>query len=267
MRHFYIKVRHHGSLVYDDRPDLVLDDICASRLAPPELPGPSIPKIALISGHCLPFLVETSPSNPHDTAKLWLAGISRILKAAATSTASCLGPFDFIVLMMPSAILHEHVYTPFLSDIFSLLTRRYSVHLKLVHFTDYAVPQAREALILLASPVCAEVLWPEKVDSQQKVQDLIRDLASKSPRSSEGGYLRGFVRKYDPSPSSSQVTSIAPQNVYNHQPSVLWSKAPPIDLNTKAAEIFGYRVGKTVHPGKCYEETVIIPGPVTNSQD
>lgn len=240
----------------------MLADISASRLAAPELSGPSVPKIALISSPNFPFLLGTQPNDPKDTTKLPLARAMETLKAIATSTGPWPGPFDFIVLIMPLTILHEHFYTFFLNNILILLMRKYSVHFKLVHFADYAVPQVRDALILLASPVCAEAPWPGKVDSLQTAYDVIRDLASKNPRSSEGNDLPGFVGKYNPSPLSSQATTTLSHSIYNHQSATLLGSGLPMDLNTKAAEVFGRRCPKTLHPGKLRDILVIISIPI-----
>lgn len=153
-------------------------------------------------------------------------------------------------MLMPSAVLHQDFYTFFLEIIFILLERKYSVHFKLVHFADYGVPQARDVLIILVFPVCAEAPWPEKIGSLQTAYDLIRDLAPKNPRFSENNYLPGFVSKYDLSPPSLQATGTLSHSIYNHQSITPFGSALPLGLNTEAAEIFGQQCLNTLHPGR-----------------
>lgn len=243
-------MRYPESLVYDGFPGSVLGDFSTSRLVSPEFPGTSIPKVALISCCSTPFLFGATPNDPEDAPKLPLTRALETLKAITASTAPWPGRFDFITLLMPSAILHGDFYTLLLNSILDLLTRKYSVHLKLVHFADYTMPQARDALILLASPVCTAAPWPEKADSLQTAYDHIRDLVSKNPRSTEGSNdSPGFVSKYSIS-SSSQTTTFQ-HSLYNHQSATLFGRDLPIDLNTREADIFGLKSPRTLHPGKC----------------
>lgn len=143
---------------------------------------------------------------------------------------------------MPSAVLHESLYVVFLNSIFGLLEKRYSVHLKLVHLPDYGIPDAQDALVLIASPVCAASPWTEKKGSSTTVRELIQDLAFKNPRVTND-WNSGFV-------CTSQVTGDASRPIYNHKTCPVHPDDDAIDLDTTAEEIFTHSNFKLGHPGK-----------------
>jgi hypothetical protein len=225
-----------------------------SCLPPPDLLTPWVPKIALISGTSVPFMLD-SQDIQIDSLRAFEKPLEA-LNAAATSATLSPRSFDFLVLIMPILILHKVTYPRLLKSIFILLENKYSVHMKRVHASDYGIPQNRDAFILLTSPVCAASPWGDKSVSITTVQNSIQDLRFANPRmrNSEGC---GFVCNYDPHASDRNRADAAPHSMYNHETGFSPGSDGPVDLNSTAEISQRYRFNLG-HPGKLSRRRTVI---------
>jgi hypothetical protein len=82
----------------------------------------------------------------------------RPLAIMEASAKSPLGP-DFLVMLMPPALLHRSTIGIFSTSIFKLLEQGLSVHIKLSPLQDHGIRQDRSKLIFVASPFCASLPW------------------------------------------------------------------------------------------------------------
>ncbi|KAK2803834.1 hypothetical protein FQN50_006841 [Emmonsiellopsis sp. PD_5] len=232
------KARHHSARVYDGTVASILHDLATSRLSDPSLPGSGIPKIALVAGANSTFALDDIIHDTHSVDK-FLAPLDA-LDAAATSTEFPAGGFDFLVLAMPSAVLHHRVLPRFLQSVFLLLQRRYCIHLKLLDLSAHGIPQRRKQLVLLASPICAVPGWdftPQSVT----VSDLIGDITFDNPRPGQDGKT-AFVCK----PAHGSGCNLM-HDIYNHQTGLPAGDVPEIDPNSIAAP---FNTVKWAHPGR-----------------
>ncbi|KAK2751820.1 hypothetical protein FQN55_009263 [Onygenales sp. PD_40] len=232
------KTRHHSARVYDGTPASILGDLATSRLSDPSLPGSEIPKIALVSGANSTFALDDIIHNTHSMDK-FLAPLD-VLDAAANSTEFPAGGFDFLVLTMPSAVLHHRVLSRFLQSVFLLLRRRFCVHLKLLDLSAHGIPQRRKHLVLFASPVCTAPGW-DSTPQSVTISDLIGDITSENPRIGQDGKT-AFVCKPTRAPESSLM-----HDIYNHQTGLPAGDAPKIDPHSIAVP---FNTAKWAHPGR-----------------
>ncbi|OCL12388.1 hypothetical protein AOQ84DRAFT_373147 [Glonium stellatum] len=250
------RVRHHAAAVYDESTTEVLADFGSGRLVPPCLPGPEIPKIALISGMNFKFILDdmTNAQRRNYSIRDFLVPL-RILDDAVTSSALIPRSSDFFVLALPSAILHEIVFPELIGSIMKILERRYSVHLKMSSFSEHNIPQSRTVIILLASPICADphwdLYWPPEANLSQAspettVRHKIRDLFSQNSRMKLDG-KPCFVCNYQP------VMEYDPLGcIYNHGTGQKFAQMEPIELETANSSL-DYRRLRYQHPvrGDC----------------
>jgi hypothetical protein len=180
-----------------------------------------------------------------------------LMDAAANSP---LDP-DFLVMLMPPALLHRSTISRFSTSIFKLLEQRLSVHIRLSSLQDHGIPQERSTLIVVASPFCASLPWHfdwpvTRPRPSVKVKDLIGDLAFENPRATRGA-KGGFVCSV-PSDQGNGRT----QYIYNHQTG---RSAPlgetPIDMSANAISVSCNSPKFLVHPSKSSVH-LLIPGPV-----
>ncbi len=110
------------------------------------------PKVVLFAGKYANFRINDS-NERMPTLQQFLHGLDVIDMAAAGKGT------DFVVMFMPPALLHESAVSRFSETISRLLKMRFSVHLKIIHVGDYGLPQDRNLLVLVASPICAQLPW------------------------------------------------------------------------------------------------------------
>ena len=126
---------------------------------------------------------------------------------------------DFLMLLLPPAVLHPSVLDDFRFRIFDLLERRMSVHLNLQSAKDYGLPQERSILTVVASSVCAPFHWPtgapdHELVSQPNLMDTIGDLAFSNLRITDDTDV-GLICS-PPSLDVEGASETLPRYVYNH---------------------------------------------------
>lgn len=164
---------------------------------------------------------------------------------------------DFLVMLMPPALLHCSAIGRFSTSIIKLLEQRLSVHIRLSSLQDHGIPQERSTLIVVASPFCASLpwhsVWPVTgARPSVNVKHLLGDLAFENPRANQG-VRGGFVCSI---PTQNNLASDEgnrrTQYVYNHQTG---RPAPlgeiPIDMNANAISVSWNSPKALVHPSKC----------------
>jgi hypothetical protein len=183
-----------------------------------------------------------------------------IMDAAANSP---LGP-DFLVMLMPPALLHRSTIGRFLTSIFKLLEQRLSVHMKLSPLQDHGIPQERSTLIVVASPFCASMPWHfdwpvTGPRPSVKIKDLIGDLAFENPRATQGakgGFVCSVPAQNNP---DSDEGNRSTKYIYNHQTG---RSAPlgktPIDMNANANSVSCNSPKSLVHPSKSSMNSLIL---------
>ena len=99
---------------------------------------------------------------------------------------------DFLVVFMPPTVYHDWAIGRLLSCIQRLTRQRFSVHLRDLRLQDYGIPQERDVVVLIASPLGVAIPWRSNEASVARtgtlcVWDMIKDLASTNPRTSPNG--------------------------------------------------------------------------------
>jgi hypothetical protein len=243
--------------VYDGSPLDVFEEFVSGKLRTPTLPTPEHPRIALVAGENTPF--RLSDRNKQMPSMDEFLRPLNVMDAAANSL---LGP-DFLVMLMPPALLHRSTIGRFSTSIFKLLEQRLSVHVRISSLQDHGIPQERSTLIVVASPFCASLPWrfDWPVTGRRpsvKVEDLIGDLAFENPRATQGG-KGGFVCSV---PAQNRPTideeNGRTQYVYNHQTGRL---APlgqtPIDMSANTISMSCNSPKSLVHPSKSSVHLVV----------
>ena len=222
----------------------------SGKLESPSLPPPEYPRIALVAGENTRF--RLSDRNKQMPSMDEFLRPLDVMDAAANSPLSP----DFLVMLMPPALLHHSTIGRFSRSIFKLLEQRLSVHINLSPLQDHGIPQERSTLIVVASPFCAPLPWHfdwpvPGPHLSVKVKDLIGDLAFENPRASRGA-KGGFVCSIPTrnSPTSDEGNGRT-KYIYNHQTG---RSAPlretPIDMNANAISMSCNSPKSLVHPRK-----------------
>ncbi|KAI9796210.1 MAG: hypothetical protein M1833_006461 [Piccolia ochrophora] len=243
------KIRYHRSLIFDGPPLDVFDEFASGKIGSPPLPPHERPRIALVAGENPVFrLNERNKQMP--CTEEFLKPLD-IMDAAAKSR---LGP-DFLVMLMPPALLHHSASGRFSSSIFKLLEHRLSVHIKYSPFKDHAIPQEQGKLIVVASPFCAPLPWHldwpvTSCHPSVTVMDLIGDLAFEKSRSSQGpkgGFICSVPAQNN---NASDQRNLQTKYIFNYQTG---RSAPlgetPIDMNAKAISMSCNGPNSLIHPG------------------
>lgn len=151
--------------------------------------------------------------------------------------------FDFMVLTMPAAALHDLVFTRLVEVIFQLLERRYAVHLRLLSLPEHDIPQDRKVLVLLASPVCITAPWGDartRAPSKPTVGSLIGDLAVNNPHVNRD---RRTSFAFQPTGGTNSIR-------HNHQTGHQQASSRPVILDTDAVQGFLPEKPPLAHPSK-----------------
>jgi hypothetical protein len=236
--------------VYDGSPLDVFDEFVSGKLGSPPLPTPEHPRIALVAGENTSFrLSDGNKQMPSMDEFL------RPLDVMDAATNSPLGP-DFLVMLMPPALLHRSTIGRFSTSIFKLLEQRLSVHIRLSSLQDHGIPQERSTLIVVASPFCASLPWHfdwpiTGPRPSVKVKDLIGDLAFENPRATQGA-KGGFVCSVpaQKNPASDEGNGRT-QYIYNHQTGRSTPLGEtPVDMSANAISVSCNSPKSLVHPSK-----------------
>lgn len=209
-----------------------------SSLLPPKFPGPEIPKIVLVSGRNrnFGFPSEENKADLHRDFTLPLRNLTMVLEVNTSRP-------DFLVLTMPSAVLHEELIGEYMKAVLAILEQGYSVHMKKISVNDHNIPQNRTVMLLVAAPPCTGPQWNEPLLSSDptrqtlKVRDVISDISFRNPRA-DGGATKGFVCGHNhPVPRSPVSEAGHHRNLYNHQIGCKTEATTPIDLDTRSLKL------------------------------
>ena len=208
------KIRHHAGQIYDSSPEAVIDDFVSGKLQLPASPNPDPPKIIVVASEHSCFRVNESNKS--------IPSIEDFQYPLATTEAAISAlTLDFLVMLMPPAILHSSSVCRFASTIIRILEKRMSVHIKLIPLTEYGLPQHRGILAIVASPFCAALPWQvddwleNSVEPEVRITDLIGDLEFVNPRAADNSNV-GFVCCQPTEDDPGASTSVT-KYIYNHQ--------------------------------------------------
>lgn len=222
------------------------------------MPGPEIAKVVTVSGANEKFVLSDQDIQGAGALRRFLEPLE-ILKAAVRSAA--LSP-DFLVMTMPFEILHESVVGTLIRTVFTLLRHRYSVHLRKLSVQKCGVPQDRNVIVLLASPICAEPHWafeslaedrPLNKAQSLTIGDAIEDLSFNNSRPLEPGET-AFVCKYTPNlplrPFAISARTASPAAIlYNHKTGLLRQGSEPMTMDATATSLDPRTTASWTHPG------------------
>ena len=238
--------------MYDGSPLEVFDDFASGKLGSLPLPSPEDPRIALVAGENTRF--RLSDGNKQMPSIDEFLTPFDIVDAASNSPLSP----DFLVMLMPPALLHHSTIGRFTKSIFKLLERRFSVHIRLYSLQDHGLSQERSTILVVASPFCAALPWSigQPINGPRpwvEVKGLIGDLAFENPRATQGA-KGGFVCSV---PAQNKPVSDEgngrPLYIYNHQTG---RSAPlgedPIDMSANAIPLYYDSPKSLVHPSKSF---------------
>ncbi|KAK5573048.1 hypothetical protein LTR43_001707 [Exophiala xenobiotica] len=196
------KLRHHTSQVYDGTCHAISDDFQRGRLYPFSIPDPTPPKITLLAGEPGNFRLNSLNFKLPSTEQFLkpLAAINEIAENAHP---------DFVVMLLSPSVLHPRAMTDFSSTVIQLLERKMSVHIKLIHFKDYGLPQDRSVLTVVAAPFCGELPWapfcaPDGIQPETNVANMLRDLSFENPRKFHGNGVSA-QRPVSKTPTSQKI--------------------------------------------------------------
>lgn len=179
------------------------------------------------------------------------------LDISDAATESPLDP-DFLVMMMPPALLQASAKGKFSKSVLKLLERRLSVHVKLCPLQSHRLLQMRSTLIVVASSFCASLPWhPDQpftsVEPSLKVQDLIGDLTFENPRATLGAKSGFLCSGQIPGGSSRSQGGGITKYIYNHQTGRQPPPAGmPIDWNSNTVSVSNNSSKSLVHPSKSF---------------
>jgi site-specific DNA-cytosine methylase len=125
---------------------------------------------------------------------------------------------NFLVLFLSPAFLHPSAVSRFSDTILGLLKIRYSVHMKIVQVKQFGLPQERNILIIVASPICAPLPWKDERYTVQAtdvvgLSELIADLNFGNERM-VNKECSGFV--CSPPQDDRRAGSSSLVHIYNH---------------------------------------------------
>ncbi|KIX03818.1 uncharacterized protein Z518_07371 [Rhinocladiella mackenziei CBS 650.93] len=214
-RHMTWKTRHHSSQVYDGTPQDIFDEFRSGTLRPPSSPDPGPPKVAIIAGEHALF--RLNDGNKWMVSRKQFLEPLDIVDAAAKSS---IRP-NFLVALMPPALLHSSTIGRFSTTILKLLGQRWSVHIRLCPMHDHAIPQDRRVLAVIASPCCDSLPWDldwttMNLESSVTIDDVIRDLAFENQRAiprASGGFVCSHLTQHH---LDAEGAGLA-RYFYNHQ--------------------------------------------------
>jgi hypothetical protein len=215
-----------------------MSQITLGQLPPLPPLGPEIPKVVLVAGQTGRFTLAEEERHEDDPSMTMFLQPAKTVKALAENVAHAPNSFDFLVWIMPCAILHQRALPSFLETIHLLLERRYSIHMNKVHLPSYGLPHDMTYIVLLASPVCsaARSAWSEL--TQKTINEVIGDLSFKNTRIDSNNRERAgsFMCMQPPSanPTSSESNNGPTSTViYNHNTrQSLPQGAQQIDFNS-----------------------------------
>jgi hypothetical protein len=179
-------------------------------------------------------------------------GPLNIIDAAVKSPLSP----DFLVLLMPPALLHCSTIGRFSTSVIKFLEQRLSVHIKLSPLQDHGIPQERSVLVVVASPSCASLPWDSDwpVTSQEPsitIKDLIGDLAFENPRLTQianNGFVCSGPAQSNLAPDESNGST---RYIYNHRTGRLPPPGKiPIDMDANAIQMSRNGPEDWIHPSK-----------------
>ncbi|KIW70371.1 hypothetical protein PV04_02645 [Phialophora macrospora] len=217
------KDRHNSSQTFDGAVLGIFDDLNTRKLLPVQLPDPVPPRIVLFASKHTHFKINEL--NRHmPTLDQFLHDLEVIDKAAAEE-----GP-NFLVMIMTPAFLHSSAISRFSETILGLLQMRYSVHMKLVQVKSFGLPQERNILIIVASPICAPLPWKDEKYTIQPTDvvdlgELIADLSFENDRRVEEE-RSGFVCSQPQDDRRPRISSLV--HVYNHYTGISVADGPGV---------------------------------------
>jgi hypothetical protein len=186
------------------------------------------------------------------TLDQFLYGLEVIDKAVAGEGS------NFIAMFMPPALLHHAAVSRFSETILGLLKMRFSVHMRLVQVKDYGLPQERNLLAIVASPLCAGLPWkPDRYTVQPPnavdLGDLIADLTFKNSRMANEN-CTGFVCS-PPEDNAGGVRTSTLRHVYNHYTGIEVaedSERIQVDVSSVLTLVNGPKMWMHWHPGMSF---------------
>ena len=243
-------MRHHECQVYDGSPLDIFDEFISGTLGPPSLPLSEHPRIALVAGENTHFRLSDR--------NIQMPSMDEFLRPLDVMDAAANSPLspDFLVMLMPPALLHYSTIGRFSRSIFKLLEQRLSVHINISQLQDHEIPQERRTLIVVASPFCAPLPWHfdwplTGLHLLVKVKDLIGDLVFENPRAAQGakgGFVCSVPARNNPASDEGNGRT---KYIYNHQTG---RSAPPretpIDMNATAISMSCNSAKSLIHPCK-----------------
>jgi hypothetical protein len=240
----------------------VFDEFVSGKLCL-SLPRPECPRIALVAGDNTYF--RLSDGNKQMPSREEFLRPLDIMDAAANSP---LEP-DFLIMLMPPALLHRSTIGRFSMSIVKLLEQRFSVHVKLSPLQDLGIPQERTTLIVVASSFCTSLPWhiDWPVTGPQPpvmAKDLIGNLAFENPRAAQGGKV-GFVcsvpaqSNLDPAEENRPI-----KEIHNHLTGCsALSGSTLLDMDANAIFVSCTSLEPLVHPCK-FSMHSLIPAQSNN---
>jgi hypothetical protein len=208
------------------------------------LPPTKHPKIALISGENQTFRLSDENS--------YMPSMKRFLKPLDIMDAATRSPLnpDFLVLMMPPALLHHSTIGRLSSSIINLLQQRFSVHIKLCSLQEHGIPLEHTTLLLIASPQCDLLPWSmdwPTVDTPPsvKILDVIGDLDFENNQRGGDGYVCSVHNGYT---SLGDGLKMLNRHIYNHQTGRAAQSGETFDINATSVSLS--HIIPTIHPSK-----------------
>lgn len=235
--------------MYDGTQNDVLAQITNGQLAQPSWLKPGTAKVAII-GSSHSQRGSDDIKKDEDTKPVF----NHILQALQTvqhilsNFESAHNPFDFLVCVLPEAALHADVLPVFMQTVYSLLGKRYSVHIQKVQLPTYGILVEKTFLVILASPVCAAPLWvwDQSEMMQTTIGDIISGLAFQNPR-------RNHPNREGQCSFKCKVPFTENETIYNHDthnPAIPVVTQPIEMSSTMALKIPLFRNPSFLHPSK-----------------
>lgn len=227
----------------------MLDQIANGELPQPSWLQPTTAKVAVIGSLHSHFEFDDikDNDNTHPTVDHILQALQTV-QDITSNYGQDHSPFNFLVCALPAAALHPDVLPFFMQTIYSLLGKRYSVHIQKAQLPRYGILIEKSMIVIVASPICAapQWVWNQSELTQTTIDDVIGDLGFQNPRRSHPNHEgeSGFKCKM---PFTENDT------IYNHDtnnPAIPGVTQPIVMSSTVALKLPFFRDPSFLHPSK-----------------